>query len=189
MDAAGGVVVKAWLHLATILFACTACSERPQLTLGEECVINSDCSAPLGCRLGQCRRLCTTSRDCGAGYRCVAVAGEESGICQLPEDTRCALTSDCPPPLVCAGGTCTSECVEDRDCIAGAMCSDSACVEVSDESCIYTSDCDPPFVCAFDQTCQYECLGDVDCTSPRICCLPPVVPCRPEDINLCILPP
>ncbi len=165
------------LIMAATLWLAAGCNSRPDLTLGEECVLNSDCAAPLGCRLGQCRRLCISSRDCGIGFHCIAMPGETSGACQLDAETECVMSSECRSPLVCSFGTCSTECFEDRDCVAGSICVEGTCTEPIDELCVYTSDCPPPYVCAPDQTCQYECVEDRDCLAPRTCVA-----------NLCELP-
>jgi hypothetical protein len=183
-------MVTALRTLLVTVVVLTGCNDRPQLTLGEECAINTDCASPLGCRLGQCRRLCIALRDCPDGSRCIRVAGEDSGACQLQNETECVMSSDCAnPALVCSFGTCTTECREDRDCIDGSICQEGTCVYLSPDVCVYDSDCDPPLVCAADQSCQYECRADVDCDPPRICCLSAMVACDVRDENLCILPP
>lgn len=162
-----------------------SCSERPELVLGEGCAINTDCSSPLGCRIGACRRICMESRDCGAGLRCLIELGETSGGCQLEEEAICTNNSECPGGFDCVHATCTLICVEDSDCpVPGSVCapedpddpmSPVGCHEPLDELCIYDSDCpDTPFlyVCAFDGTCQKEC--DVegsarDCPRGHVC--------------------
>ena len=156
---------------ALLLVLASACT-RPPATLGTECNLNSDCDAPLVCRLRRCRRQCVDSRDCGAGLRCLLLP-EEGGACQLPAEASCALSSECPSELVCSFGTCTTECVEDRDCPNGATCqgdgATNACVEPVAELCIYDSDCPEPFVCGHDQLCRLECAENRDCQAPRIC--------------------
>jgi hypothetical protein len=161
----GGVAVA-------LLLAGVGC-EREMLRIGEQCSLNTDCAAPLACRLGRCRRQCVDSRDCGAGLRCLLVERDVGGACQLPEEATCALTSDCTDGLVCQFGTCTTACVEDRDCPPGATCEEDsgmrACQEPLTELCIYDSDCPTPLVCNFEQQCVTECEEDRDCPRPRIC--------------------
>jgi len=176
-----------------------SCSPREVGVLGEGCGINTDCASPLGCRLGSCRRLCVESRDCGAGFRCLIPTGENSGGCQLPEETSCTLNSECPDGFDCVHATCTVSCVDDGDCaVPGAICARECpmpgetctemeatgplgCQEPLDELCIYDSECPLPYVCAFDGTCQLECRvpGDErDCPGTRVC----------SDANICVLP-
>jgi hypothetical protein len=170
--------LSCWL-LPTVAFClatfASGCASPPGLVIGEECVVNSDCAAPLGCFYGSCRRICVASRDCRAGLRCLIPSGDPSGACQLPTEANCTLSSHCPGEFVCVFGTCTSACVEDRDCaVAGALCEEeapgvTACREPLAELCIYDSDCPVPYACAADQTCRLECAEDRDCSPPRIC--------------------
>lgn len=148
--------------------------ERPELSTGAQCSLNSDCGSPLVCALERCRRQCLDSRDCGAGLRCLFV-GAAGGACQLPEEASCTLTSECTSGLVCRFATCTTECRETRDCGPGATCqrdpasSANACIEPLAELCIYHSDCPAPLVCGPGQRCVLECVEDRDCTSERRC--------------------
>ncbi len=152
------------------------------LSQGEECELNSECDAPLVCRIGYCRRECSTSRDCAAGIDCVE-DNSGYGACQLPRETSCVLDSDCPQSLVCTMGECTNECAcpdgePCADCPPGATCvgrSDGsrACLDPSTRSCVWNSDCaatDNEFVCAFDQRCRIECrAGEEDCRFGDVC--------------------
>ena len=158
-----------------LLFALAlgACA-RPTLTTGAECNLNSDCGEPLICGLERCRRQCIDSRDCGAGLLCLSV-GALGGGCQLPQEARCTLTSECEGSLQCRFGTCTTVCAEDRDCPHGASCevepgtAESACIEPIVELCLYNTDCPPPLVCGRGQRCELECAEDRDCTRDRRC--------------------
>lgn len=168
------------------LVAMAGCT-RPDFRLGEGCEVNSDCSSPLACALGVCRRQCVDSRDCGAGLRCLIVDPDVGGGCQLDHEATCALTSDCREQpggedLVCQNGTCTTQCREDRDCADGASCREGTdgvlgCYEEVAELCIYNTDCPAPMVCWPDQICRLECRESVDCRFPRVCVA-----------NLCELP-
>ena len=160
----------AFFALSLLALGC----ERPTLTSGAECTLNSECTAPLVCGLTRCRRQCVDSRDCGAGLRCLAI-GEMGGACQLPTEAVCSLTSMCTPGLECRFGTCTTACALDRDCAAGATCerdpeSDTtACIEPVAELCVYNSDCPAPLVCGRDQVCRLECVNQRDCPRNRDC--------------------
>lgn len=162
-------VMRATTLLSLLLLGSCA---RPFVVVGDECSLNTDCDEPLICGLNRCRRQCIDSRDCGAGLRCLDI-GESGGACQLETEAMCALPTDCEEPLVCSFGTCTTECVEDRDCIQGATCEMdgtlSTCIEPTTDACIYDSDCPAPLTCRPDQRCDYECLQDRDCDAPRVC--------------------
>jgi len=166
-------VVKRGLVLLALL-TLAAC-DRPQFTSGARCTLNTDCAEPLVCGLERCRRQCIDSRDCAAGLLCLRVDGTATGVCQLPEEVVCALSSECTEGLACRFGTCTTECVEDRDCPAGSSCQldetegTRGCVEAIPELCVYNSDCGPPLICSEDQRCRYECMVDRDCDPLRAC--------------------
>jgi hypothetical protein len=168
------------LPLALLL---TACIPSPYgLALGEECELNSDCDAPLVCRIGYCRVECSTSRDCAAGLDCLQ-DNDGLGACQLPAETTCTNDSDCPATLVCTMGECANGCGACtapgpcRDCPAGADCvrdDDGAlgCFDPSTRSCVYSSECGfmgDEFVCAFDGRCRLECRSDCDCRNGEAC--------------------
>jgi len=149
-----------------------ACSERPAFVPGDECELNTDCTTPFVCRLGRCRNECRAQRDCGAGLECVR---DELGLgaCQLPEETDCELTSDCPQGFVCHFRRCTNECVTDRDCPPGAHCrSDDGVLGCRDEStmeCELNSDCGGDLICGVDERCRVPCRTDWDCSDGRSC--------------------
>lgn len=174
-----------------VLAACAllaACSERPDFTPGTECELNTECAAPLVCRLGRCRVECRARRDCAAGLECVR-DDRGLGVCQLREETECERNSDCPDPLVCRFGSCTNACVDDRDCISGARCVASpdggrACRDQAEEQCERNSDCPEPYICAADEHCREECREDRDCRDGNVCLVgvdPPV--CGPPEMR------
>jgi hypothetical protein len=175
-------------RVAMLLVLVLASCERPQFNIGEGCLLNSDCQEPWVCGLDRCRRQCTDSRDCAAGLLCLAI-GTEGGVCQLPEEASCALTSECTSGLVCRFGTCTTECVTDRDCPPSASCQTDpiddglACIEVITEACVYNSDCvtpeQPYLICGADRRCRYECVADEDCRDPLRACDPVDHRCYP----------
>jgi hypothetical protein len=149
--------------------------DRPTLTIGETCGLNSDCASPLVCGLERCRTQCVDSRDCAAGLRCLSLPS--GNVCQLPDEAMCALASECTAPLTCLFGTCTTECATDRDCPPSSSCMPDpdngdalACIEAIAESCIYNSDCpDPDHICAPDRRCRHECEDSSDCDPLREC--------------------
>lgn len=152
------------------------------LSLGSECELNSECDAPLVCRIGYCRNECSTSRDCGAGLDCLQ-DNMGLGACQLPIETMCTNDSNCPEPLVCTMGECTNACGSCtapgpcRDCPAGADCAldtdgELGCFDPSTRTCIYSSECGTSggeFVCATDGRCRLECVSDCDCRNGEAC--------------------
>ncbi len=101
-----------------------ACSSGPaKKSLGDGCVLNSDCSGSLVCTFSRCHEACATSKDCPNNESCVK---DKSGgaVCQLPVELQCSHDSDCAAPLVCAAdGQCRGVCAQDSDCTAGQKCS------------------------------------------------------------------
>lgn len=169
--------------LLLLAFSLSACVPSPYgLALGEECELNSDCDAPLVCRIGFCRVECTTSRDCAAGLDCVE-DNEGLGGCQLPPETGCTNDSDCPAPLVCTMGECNNPCGSCtspgpcRDCPPGSECvrdgdGQLGCFDPSTRGCVYSSECradGSEFVCAYDGRCRIECRSDCDCRFGDVC--------------------
>jgi alpha-tubulin suppressor-like RCC1 family protein len=165
------------LAYALLLAICSGgCSERPRFEPGDECELNTECQAPLVCRLEHCRVECRTQRDCAPGLECVR---DEQGLgaCQLPTETECELTSDCAAGLVCRFGRCTNECNDDRDCPPGSDCVEepgvgTGCRDQSMDECELASDCEarnPLYICAVDHRCRAECREDWDCRDGMTC--------------------
>jgi hypothetical protein len=163
---------RRWLSLAVVL---VGCSVQPRAGIGTQCELNTECAAPLVCRLGHCRRECRTSRDCVGTAQCVAAPGG-FGVCQLPEETRCALPTDCPAPLVCRAMRCVNECALEgsaRDCPPGAVCraveGGLGCVEEPAPGCTRDGDCGEGRFCAPDGVCRAQCVTDRDCALDTAC--------------------
>jgi hypothetical protein len=162
------------IFLLAILSLLVSC-ERPRFVTGESCEINTDCAEPLVCAIDACRRACVTSRDCGAGLIClISVGSTFGGACQLDTERSCLYSSDCTMGLLCQNGTCTTECLTERDCLDHATCDEDdagvrACHDENREACVYNTDCPAPLICDHDQICRLECLTDRDCTTPRHC--------------------
>lgn len=151
--------------LATFSCLAIACSggSSTRGRAGTQCDLNSDCAAPLICDLGACRNQCNTTRDCALGTACIFGEGG-FGVCQLVEETRCALDSECPEELVCRERQCVNVCVEDRDCPAGARCEESACIDrETGLACVSDSGCPAPQRCALDGRCRIECMSSREC--------------------------
>ena len=169
--AALGPAAAALTVVAALAFGC---SDRVDVQTGGQCERNSDCAETLVCRLAHCRVQCFGSRDCAAGLRCVKLDMGVGGVCQLPQERECVRTSECPEPLICQFGTCTTACATDRDCLEDATCEPvamgaGACFEPVAELCIYDSDCPGDLVCDHDQVCRPECVDERDCRYPRMC--------------------
>ena len=175
--------MRHYLFSSLAALVLTACVSSPYgLSLGTRCELNSDCDAPLVCRIGYCRNECSTARDCGAGLDCVQ-DNEMLGACQLPVEKTCTNNSQCPEPLVCTMGECSNACGSCaapgpcRDCPPGAECvldgdGELGCFDPSTRSCVYSSECaasSSEFVCAFDGRCRLECRGDCDCRFGEAC--------------------
>lgn len=101
-----------------------------QLEIDLGCALNSDCTAPLICTMGECTNACaceatTACRDCAPGAACVT-ADDGSRACLDTSTTGCVYDSDCPsgPPFeICATDSrCRAACIEDEDCRNGEMC-------------------------------------------------------------------
>ena len=170
------------LILLLAALSVVGCASPFGLSVGSQCELNSDCDAPLVCRIGYCRNECSTARDCGAGLNCVQ-DNEKLGACQLPVERRCTNNSACPAPLVCTMGQCSNACGSCtvpgpcRDCPTGADCvldtdGELGCFDPSTRSCVYSSECaanEDEFVCASDGRCRVECRSDCDCRFGEVC--------------------
>jgi len=163
------------LLVATAAAATPGCTGDPaSLGLGEQCDLNSECEAPLVCRLGRCRRECATLRDCPIEALCVT-DNESLGACTLPEEETCSLDSDCPAPLVCATGRCVNECATDVDCTTGARCEDGSCV-LPECNETFGVGCQSGFRCISLQNgtgacIQAGCTSDAQCTYNNHICV------------------
>lgn len=167
------VARRAVVHVVLALSLLVGCTARPTFMPGDECELNTNCASPLVCRLGRCRLECRAQRDCSPGLECVRDE-RGLGVCQLPDETECTLSSDCPTHLVCHFGRCTNECEADRDCPPGARCvTDSeggrGCRDESTMECELTSDCPSGLICAVDRRCREPCREDWDCSDGRQC--------------------
>ena len=153
---------------------CT-CGEVTRGILGDQCELNSECDAPLVCRLGRCRKECATNADCDARTSCVKDA-EGFGACQLADERMCDLDSECPEPLVCRGDSdarqCVNECETDRDCIAGARCLEYAegkgCIDLVSRFCVHDGECAASEFCLGGQ-CREQCRTMRDCGGRWLC--------------------
>lgn len=157
-------------YLAAAFFA-IACT-RPSFVPGDECELNTQCGAPLVCRLGHCRIECRDDRDCGVGLLCVR-DGQGLGVCQIPTETDCALSSECNEPLICLFGQCINECVTDVDCPPGSNCVEDdgvfGCRSQTMNECEHSSQCTGRQICAVDGVCRDPCIEDRDCRDRMMC--------------------
>ena len=108
----------------------SACSSDPPLPLARTagCTLNSDCSSPLACIFQRCHGVCTETRDCEKGERCLKL--DPHNVCQLPDEVACTFTSDCPAPLKCAvDSKCRVACQTAVDCLPTQVCTNSVCAD------------------------------------------------------------
>lgn len=154
--------------------------------VGEQCLINTDCSDPLVCVFERCHYECEETRDCeeqaGAGVRCM-LGSKPSNVCQI--FVNCDYDSQCEGNQVCGpDNQCRDQCRTDRDCVPEQVCVSGVCAgpgELVDgqlpnvpggpdvgRPCSYTSECPEPLVCLQNE-CRAECLGDRDCTPGWAC--------------------
>lgn len=173
-----------WLALANLLalsFA-PACSSDKKTAIamtevGGDCLVNSDCSAPLVCTFQRCHVECVTTRDCDGTLRCVG-AHEASRVCQLDIEASCKTLADCASGLVCSSdGSCRDHCEADDECIGDQVCTQGACAEPAEldasgklpvELCHLSSDCPSGQRCAAG-SCVAECVTDRDCALGQAC--------------------
>lgn len=104
--------------VAVVLCALAGAGCEARLSLGGACVYDSECAAPLSCRLGRCREECLSGRDCPLGSRCLREPTSGLGACRLPDEATCAVT--CPDGTDCLGGTCAARCTSDEACLGTA---------------------------------------------------------------------
>jgi hypothetical protein len=110
------------------IFICVA-NTRPRQNEGGTCELPFDCSDPLACVDGKCRKPCPLGTECTTGFYC-ATDNPAGPIC-LPESSRkgvgeaCAYTSECQASLVCfnegTGLKCHSTCPAGT-CTGGLNC-------------------------------------------------------------------
>ncbi len=152
------------MRSAALALALVGCVGAGKQAAGEACGLNSECAAPLVCRLTRCRTECFETRDCPLGAGCVADE-EGFGVCLLVDETECAQDGDCLPHLVCLDAQCVNECAEDRDCPPGTVCREGGCEDPGRAMrCVYDEQCLAPFVCdPAAGVCRAECVGDRDC--------------------------
>jgi hypothetical protein len=107
---------------AALVPSCGGDDDVAPTKLAEPCQQNSQCGGDLICALGRCHEVCTNSKDCPPGQRCVKTEGA-SAACQLPLESKCTYHTDCQVPLICAiDRSCRNMCQGDRDCLTGQFC-------------------------------------------------------------------
>jgi hypothetical protein len=121
------------IGICLITIAAASCSGDKKLELGGSCSLNSDCTSPLVCKFGSCRKACVTSVDCDNGGRCVTVDGV--AVCQTQVEAVCGANQTCAPGLTCraADNTCRSPCTAAGGCLlVDQTCTGTLCVNTSD---------------------------------------------------------
>lgn len=211
--------MKKWMFLGLLLAtgiaigaSCSATDEAILAGLGEGCLLDSDCNGELICVFRRCHIECETSADCPLGpddERLDCRLGEPPHhVCQLGDENRCALHSDCPPTQVCGPDLrCRDECLADPDCVSQQVCAQKLCAELDElvdgqlptvegqsgegRPCTVNSDCEDPLLCIGGR-CLFECVTDADCRSGQCVdnyCVPPtldaecLVPVDQEDCS------
>ncbi|MBW2524930.1 MAG: hypothetical protein JRI23_12170, partial [Deltaproteobacteria bacterium] len=185
-----------FVFAAALTFAACAVEDDAVLrALGEGCLLDSDCEGELICVFRRCHIECETDADCSADLFCMLGDGTRH-CCQLDDEDRCALHSDCPPYQVCGPDLrCRDQCKQDPDCVSEQVCAEqNVCARPfelvdgrlpladtgSEEGlpCAVNSECTEPLLCIGGR-CLLECLADVDCPS-HLCvdnhCIPYVPP-------------
>ena len=110
----GLMITSSWLFVG--------CSSAKGIDVGGACILNSDCNTALVCTAGKCHDACHISADCPLGQSCI-IAVDQSTVCQLPIETKCADNGDCKTPLTCAADLrCRNQCQRDADCLTGQVC-------------------------------------------------------------------
>jgi hypothetical protein len=89
-----------------------------------------------------------------------------------PASGACLMNSECPAPLLCAGGRCRSVCVETRDCPSGRCVNNPTgrfCLPQTESRCTSAGECPSVLVCAVDGQCRNECRAHLDCPPGQAC--------------------
>jgi len=121
------------IGIGVVAIAAASCSSDKKLELGGSCTLNSDCTSPLLCKLGSCRKACVTSVDCDNGGRCVTVDGV--AVCQTQAEAVCGANQTCAAGLTCrtVDNTCRSPCTAAGGCLlVDQTCTGGLCVNTSD---------------------------------------------------------
>jgi hypothetical protein len=181
------------------------CEDDPDLeelaALGEGCLLDSDCDAPLVCVFRRCHYQCETTPDCHDTYgldplvNCVT-GDKPTNVCQLDSEISCEVegidgllaSSRCPGEQVCGvDGTCRDRCVSSADCVAGDTCVQGTCVyesELNEDGLLTDPDdkteagapCSYTSECVtplvcLAQVCREACKETVDCPDGKVCVL------------------
>jgi hypothetical protein len=128
---------------AFLLLGCTACETNvvaftEQVPTGPNlnCSYDPECLATLVCAWNRCHEPCETSHDCRAGERCMQVRSVDDGgtlvghACQLPDEARCVLNSQCPGVQICGiDERCRDSCKTAQDCGPSQVCAAHTCAD------------------------------------------------------------
>jgi hypothetical protein len=179
------ITASVCLCLAHALFipACSSddAAEPTVDGLSGDCLVNSDCAAPLVCAFQRCHVECVTTKDCDGTLRCVG-AHEPERVCQLEQDSTCKTSADCTTGLVCSqDAACRDVCASDGDCVGEQSCTKGVCAEsaeldesgelprvLAQQDCRLASDCDGGSIC-LQGVCSPQCRGDRDCAAGETC--------------------
>ena len=123
----------AFTLLVAAVAGCSSDTPPPPDVAG--CSINTDCDNPNICAFKRCHKQCNDSRDCSSGQLCISQVDVETGkkvgqVCQLPDEAKCSMNSQCPGVQVCGiDGRCRDECSDSKDCVKGQVCQSHTCAE------------------------------------------------------------
>ena len=118
---------------------------------------------------GACVPSCGTATPCGAGYKCLEVAGALQGGCVVDTSSpQCSTTVPCSSGEICTSGLCTSACTTNSQCADGKVCNGTSGLCVPNQSVKHcgpgaAEQCIGDQVCAGDGYCHYPCTIASDC--------------------------
>lgn len=187
------VIPLSFLALVTLVLAATqGCTSSVDedvalAQVGQDCLVNSDCTSPFVCTFELCHTECESSRDCKAGARCVTAA-KPFKVCQLEEERICRNQADCSKGLICGiDGECRDKCEDDGECLEDQRCVSGTCADrnelneggllspargtasgVEGSPCAYVSDCSGALLCR-GQICVPECKANDECSAGQAC--------------------
>lgn len=140
----------------------------PPCSIGNSCMVASDCVAPSICQNGVCvsSAACMSDADCLMGTVCVGGMcvnssctdgvkdGTETGVdcgggsCgPCPIGASCIVATDCVSPSICQAGVCvaSSACMTNADCPPGTVCNGGVCGGTP--SCMTDAECPAGYSC------------------------------------------
>jgi hypothetical protein len=113
--------------VAAVIAGCSSGDERKRAAaLAGGCSINSECQPDLICAFARCHEACKRDYDCDIPLRCVKSRQTDLFVCQLPDETECAIDADCPRGQGCGiDEECRDVCADSDDCVGDQSCDPS----------------------------------------------------------------